>query len=173
MQLGWEKTDTYLVSATTPDCHIRVWRSSSGEHVRTLKVSPAHTYVYMYISRIPWGEIVWWDALSAVQCECTHSPIEYCCMARTPMMLWIILVIWYHYCNVTITCNMWMPVTLSIQTTKFKSTNTNKSPFHQIHCSPKLPSSEEVDHASLYIIHMHSCIKLISNLVLHLFWSQS
>ena len=36
--MEWERTDTYLVSAHSPDCIVRVWRSSTGELVSKLKV---------------------------------------------------------------------------------------------------------------------------------------
>ena len=38
LQVEWERTDTYLVSAHSPDCIVRVWRSSTGELVSKLKV---------------------------------------------------------------------------------------------------------------------------------------
>ena len=36
--VGWERTDTYLVTAHSPDCHLRVWRARTGELVSVLKV---------------------------------------------------------------------------------------------------------------------------------------
>ena len=45
--VGWEMTDSFLVSATTPDCHVRVWRSTTGEHIQTLKVSNQVHVLYM------------------------------------------------------------------------------------------------------------------------------
>ena len=35
--MEWERRDTYLVSAHSPDCIVRVWRSSTGELVSKLK----------------------------------------------------------------------------------------------------------------------------------------
>lgn len=39
LQVGWERTDTYLVTAHSPDCVLRVWRTASGQLVTRLKVS--------------------------------------------------------------------------------------------------------------------------------------
>ena len=39
VQVDWERTDTYLVTAHTPDCIVRVWQSSTGHLVTILKVA--------------------------------------------------------------------------------------------------------------------------------------
>ena len=36
--IGWEVTDTYIVSAHTPDCYLRVWLAKDGRLVNTLQV---------------------------------------------------------------------------------------------------------------------------------------
>ena len=41
-QIGWEKTDSYVVTAFSPDCIIRVWASSNGRLVQKLEVRYGH-----------------------------------------------------------------------------------------------------------------------------------
>ena len=52
VQVDWERTDTYLVTAHTPDCIVRVWQSSTGHLVTILKVatSPLPPHILAVLS---------------------------------------------------------------------------------------------------------------------------
>jgi bromodomain and WD repeat domain-containing protein 1/3 len=71
----WERTDTYLVTAHSPDCHVRVWRVSDGTLVSLLKGHTNEVFVvecHPLESRILMtaghdGVVIIWDMMNGVK----------------------------------------------------------------------------------------------------------